>query len=193
MGEVPILHHYCADDRAEVFDFIREVFSPAASARITTQWRWRYELNPFNTTQGPHIDLIRVGPRLVGMLAAFWLPMWMGGIECEGAGSGTWVVHRDYRGHNLWKQVQDAGILSKYAPPVQIGWSRLPARDIPPLDKTFLKKATATWPSAKKQLTIRLDADVLKWLRAPGSGYQTRINRILRVAMERQPARRKAS
>lgn len=28
--------------------------------------------------------------------------------------------------------------------------------DIPPLDKTFLKKATATWPPSKKQSTIRL-------------------------------------
>ena len=33
--------------------------------------------------------------------------------------------------------------------------------DLPPLDKTFLKKATTDWPPTKKQLTIRLDADVL--------------------------------
>jgi uncharacterized protein (DUF4415 family) len=61
--------------------------------------------------------------------------------------------------------------------------------DIPPLDKTFLKKATAPWPPAKKQLTIRIDADVLNWLRAQGKGYQTRINRILRVVMENQSTR----
>jgi len=61
--------------------------------------------------------------------------------------------------------------------------------DIPPLDKTFLKKATTAWPPAKKQLTIRLDADVLAWLKGHGKGYQTRINRILRVVMESQPPR----
>jgi uncharacterized protein (DUF4415 family) len=59
--------------------------------------------------------------------------------------------------------------------------------DIPPLDKKFLKKATTVWPPAKKQLTIRLDADVLDWLKGHGKGYQTRINRILRVVMESQP------
>lgn len=59
--------------------------------------------------------------------------------------------------------------------------------DIPALDKTFLKKATTAWPPEKKQLTIRLDADVLDWLKAHGKGYQTRINRILRVVMESQP------
>jgi uncharacterized protein (DUF4415 family) len=36
----------------------------------------------------------------------------------------------------------------------------------------------------KKPLTIRLDADVLAWLRGQGKGYQTKINRILRAAME---------
>ena len=65
--------------------------------------------------------------------------------------------------------------------------------DIPPLDKSFFTKATEAWPPAKQQLTIRLDADVLAWLRANGRGYQTRINRILRSAMETQPRRVRAT
>ena len=36
----------------------------------------------------------------------------------------------------------------------------------------------------KKSLTIRIDADVLAWVRGQGKGYQTRINRLLREAME---------
>jgi uncharacterized protein (DUF4415 family) len=36
----------------------------------------------------------------------------------------------------------------------------------------------------KKPLTIRLDADLLAWLRGQGKGYQTKINRILKAAME---------
>ncbi len=61
--------------------------------------------------------------------------------------------------------------------------------DIPALDRAFLRKASVVWPPGKKQLTIRLDADVLDWLKSHGKGYQTRINRILRVAMESQPPR----
>ena len=64
--------------------------------------------------------------------------------------------------------------------------SEIDYSDIPALDKTFLKRAAVAWPPAKKQLTIRLDADVLDWLKGHGRGYQTRINRILRVAMESQ-------
>ncbi len=65
--------------------------------------------------------------------------------------------------------------------------------DIPPLDNSFYAKATEAWPPAKQQLTLRLDADVLHWLKAHGRGYQTRINRILRAAMESQPPRRSLS
>ncbi len=36
----------------------------------------------------------------------------------------------------------------------------------------------------KKPLTIRLDADVLAWLKSGGKGYQTRVNSLLRQAME---------
>src|SRR5271155_964357 len=68
--------------------------------------------------------------------------------------------------------------------------SEIDYSDIPPLDKSFYTKATEAWPPAKQQLTIRLDRDVLNWLKANGRGYQTRINRILRVVMESQPPHR---
>ena len=35
----------------------------------------------------------------------------------------------------------------------------------------------------KKSVTMRLDADVLEWLRGYGKGYQTRVNLLLRHAM----------
>lgn len=37
----------------------------------------------------------------------------------------------------------------------------------------------------KQSTTIRLDADVLDWLKASGKGYQTRMNAILREAMRK--------
>jgi uncharacterized protein (DUF4415 family) len=66
----------------------------------------------------------------------------------------------------------------------EIDYSQIPA-----LGRGLLKKATVAWPPVKKQLTIRLDADVLDWLKGHGKGYQTRINRILRVVMQSQPGR----
>lgn len=36
----------------------------------------------------------------------------------------------------------------------------------------------------KQRLTLRLDADIVAWLKQQGSGYQTRINSILRAAMK---------
>jgi uncharacterized protein (DUF4415 family) len=44
----------------------------------------------------------------------------------------------------------------------------------------------------KKQTTVRIDADVLDWLKSEGEGHLTRINGILRDAMLRaqKPPRR---
>jgi len=56
--------------------------------------------------------------------------------------------------------------------------------DIPELDDVFFEKATLV--PAKKLVTIRLDADVIAWLKRNGRGYQTRANKILRTVMEAQ-------
>jgi len=45
----------------------------------------------------------------------------------------------------------------------------------------------------KTTVTMRLDADVVAWLKASGEGYQTRINAYLRELMYRLSARRRAN
>lgn len=56
--------------------------------------------------------------------------------------------------------------------------------DIPPLDAAFFRDARVVVPPKKKQLTVRLDADVLAWLQNQGKGYHSRINAILRAYYE---------
>jgi uncharacterized protein (DUF4415 family) len=60
---------------------------------------------------------------------------------------------------------------------------------------------TADWSGAeigkffrpvKQSVTLRLDADVLNWLKEGGKGYQTRLNDLLRSAMVRQRAMKQA-
>jgi uncharacterized protein (DUF4415 family) len=52
-----------------------------------------------------------------------------------------------------------------------------------PTDAEFWKKARVVIPAAKQTITIRLDADLLEWLRKQ-KGYQTRINAVLRTYMD---------
>ena len=56
--------------------------------------------------------------------------------------------------------------------------------DIPELDADFFRDARVVVPPGKKQLTVRLDADVLAWLQDQGKGYHSRINAILRAYYE---------
>jgi len=59
--------------------------------------------------------------------------------------------------------------------------------DIPPLDENFWKNAVRNpfYKPTKTSTTVRVDSDVLAWLKSQGKGYQTRINAILREAMLR--------
>jgi uncharacterized protein (DUF4415 family) len=57
--------------------------------------------------------------------------------------------------------------------------------DIPPLTKEFWNNAVRGrfYKPTKTSTTVRIDSDVLAWLRAQGKGYQSRINAILRREM----------
>jgi uncharacterized protein (DUF4415 family) len=71
--------------------------------------------------------------------------------------------------------------------------SRLPAAaridtsEIRPLGDEFFANASRNpfYRPLKQSTTVRLDADILAWLKARGPGYQTRLNAILRAAMLR--------
>jgi uncharacterized protein (DUF4415 family) len=57
--------------------------------------------------------------------------------------------------------------------------------DIPELTEKFWGNAIRNpfYRPLKRQLTLRLDADIIAWLRLQGRGYQTRANALLRDAM----------
>ncbi len=42
------------------------------------------------------------------------------------------------------------------------------------------------FPEPKRQMTVRLDGDVIEWFKATGKGYQTRMNAVLRSYVEAQ-------
>jgi len=56
--------------------------------------------------------------------------------------------------------------------------SEIDYSDIPPLGEL-----EHFYRPVKEMTTVRIDADVLHWLRSQGKGYQTKINAILRKEM----------
>ena len=51
--------------------------------------------------------------------------------------------------------------------------------DIPELDEAFRQEARLVEPERTEEITLRVKRSVLEHFRAPGKGYQTRINRVL--------------
>jgi uncharacterized protein (DUF4415 family) len=64
--------------------------------------------------------------------------------------------------------------------------SEIDYSDIPPLTEKFWKNAIPNpyYRPVKQQITLRIDADILAWLRAQApEGYQSRLNAVLRKVM----------
>ena len=59
--------------------------------------------------------------------------------------------------------------------------------DIAPLTPEFWKNAVPNrfYKPIKTHASVRIDSDVMAWLKSEGKGYQTRMNAILREAMVR--------
>lgn len=63
--------------------------------------------------------------------------------------------------------------------------AKIDLSEIPELPESFWRNAVRNpfHRPVKQQLTVRLDADVVAWLRRQGKGYQTRLNQALREVM----------
>ncbi|MDR3342534.1 MAG: BrnA antitoxin family protein [Treponema sp.] len=46
-----------------------------------------------------------------------------------------------------------------------------------------MTRKTVNTADKKKMVNVHIDANILEWLQSGGSGYQTRMNAILREAM----------
>ena len=69
--------------------------------------------------------------------------------------------------------------------------SEISYADIPPLSEEQI--AEFHRPKDKQLIAVRLDVDILEWLKAFGPGYSTRINGILRTVMNHEQAGSKSN
>lgn len=65
--------------------------------------------------------------------------------------------------------------------------------DIPELSEDLLRQGVRglMYRPVKRPVTMRLDADVIAWLKAEGPGYQTKANALLRREMIRSYQQKK--
>ncbi len=119
----PVRHQYHPENRAEVFDLVRASVAPEISARVIAQWAWKYEASPYNRPEGPTVDIIRIGSKLVALVAGFRVKMSMGGIACFGECRSEWLVHPAYRGNKIWQRLPPMDTAE-----VLFGWSMVKPR-----------------------------------------------------------------
>jgi uncharacterized protein (DUF4415 family) len=86
------------------------------------------------------------------------------------------------------KQTKELAALAKL-PDRKINLSDAP--ELPDWSRAVIGKF---YRPIKRPVTVRIDADILAWLKRSGPGYQTRINALLRQAMHptQRPNRKKS-
>lgn len=91
--------------------------------------------------------------------------------------SGDEIARRLARGDDRtdWKRVKAMS---------QEEVERLADEDEGRLPKGWEKTVVIGIPSPKKDIHIRLDADIVDWFKSRGRGYQTRINAVLRAFVQ---------
>jgi uncharacterized protein (DUF4415 family) len=62
-------------------------------------------------------------------------------------------------------------------------FSDAPVLSVEQLQQFTLSHLSRLYKPIKKEIHVRLDADIIEWLKKEGRGYQTRLNAILRDAM----------
>ena len=61
--------------------------------------------------------------------------------------------------------------------------SDIDCSDISKQNDTFWANAELKMPHNKDKITVRIDHDIIEWLKSQGKGYQSKINGILRQFM----------
>jgi uncharacterized protein (DUF4415 family) len=79
------------------------------------------------------------------------------------------AMRRRGEGRTDWNMSQEEAMRRRRADP-----------EAPLPDEDWQETITVELPEPKDQVTLRLDRDLLRWFRAQGRGYQTRINAVLR-------------
>jgi uncharacterized protein (DUF4415 family) len=102
----------------------------------------------------------------------------MSGTKVNGAGTKRSNAKRDSGTGTDWGKVR-----RRNAAAIHKGISA--DTDLHVTDAEFWKSAKVVMPAPKEIVTMRLDADLLRWFRQR-RGYQTRINAILRAYMQSQ-------
>jgi uncharacterized protein (DUF4415 family) len=67
--------------------------------------------------------------------------------------------------------------------------SAIDKSDMPPITDWSGAVRGAFYKPVKKPVSLRVDADVIDWFQQQGSGYQTKMNSVLRDYVRRQAAR----
>jgi GNAT superfamily N-acetyltransferase len=113
------LVRYKKSEKEAVFAFLRTVHPSIPGDRLTSQWDWKYDANPFNRESEPYILLVKDEARIVGIQGSIPVRVSINGEERWAMCGGDLVLHPDYRGLGISRWIIRQ---SRADHPVIFGW-----------------------------------------------------------------------
>lgn len=91
-----MIRRYLASDASSLWPAYEQVFGSAAAESLQRRWQWQYICNPFNPGE-PEIHVLVHGDEVVGMHAAFAVPMLINGVPHQGFFLGDLFTLPEFR------------------------------------------------------------------------------------------------
>jgi uncharacterized protein (DUF4415 family)/uncharacterized DUF497 family protein len=109
--------------------------------------------------------------------------------QADKSGYGSFLRERPHEGKGRFMKKASKRQAKELKALAEMPDSKIDLTDIPEVRNWSGAVVGKFYRPIKKPVTIRVDADVLAWLKRQGRGYQTRINALLRESMNRKAKR----
>jgi hypothetical protein len=103
------IRRYSSEDVPQILGLVRAVYDENSYEKAVQRFKWQYEQNPKNASQGPIILVLEDGGKIIGSIGAFAQELKLGDGYYPAYWVGDYMVHPDFRqlshGLNLGKEI----------------------------------------------------------------------------------------
>lgn len=103
------IRRYSSEDVPQILELVRTVYDENSYEKAVQKFKWQYEQNPKNTSQGPIILVLEDGGKIIGSIGAFAQELKLGDGYYPAYWVGDYMVHPDFRrlsyGLNVAKEI----------------------------------------------------------------------------------------
>lgn len=93
-----LIRRYISKDLPKMLELIRAVYDDGVYEKAVKRFKWQYEQNSNNTSEGPIILVLETEEKIIGMIGSFAMRLKIGNAVYPAYWTGDFMIHPDFRG-----------------------------------------------------------------------------------------------